>query len=54
MKTFPKENFSLQEYLPDALAGSKLYEPGKNPREEEQCNFLKKLWKEKYGYNTKR
>ena len=43
-------NFSEQEYLPDAIKGSKLFEPGKNPREEEQRNFLKKLWKEKYGY----
>ena len=43
-------NFSLQEYFPDALAGSKLYDPGKNLREEELRNFLKKLWKEKYGY----
>jgi len=43
-------NFSVQEYFPDALVGSKLYEPGKNPREEELRNFLKKLWKEKYGY----
>ncbi len=43
-------NFSVQEYFPDALVGSKLYDPGKNPREEELRNFLKKLWKEKYGY----
>ena len=43
-------NFSVQEYFPDALAGSKLYEPGKNPREEELRNFLKNLWKGKYGY----
>ncbi len=43
-------NFSVQEYFPDAIKGTKLFEPGKNPREEELRNFLKKLWKEKYGY----
>jgi putative ATPase len=44
------DNFSEQEYLPDAVKGSKLYDPGKNQREEEMRNFLKKRWKDKYGY----
>ena len=43
-------NFSEQEYLPDALAGTKFYDPGNNPRENELRNYLKKLWKDKYGY----
>ena len=43
-------NFSLQEYLPERIAGTKFYEPGKNPREEELRKFLRNLWKEKYGY----
>ena len=43
-------NFSIQEYLPDALSGTKFYEPGKNAREEELRKYLKSLWKEKYGY----
>lgn len=43
-------NFSPQEYLPAAISGSSFYEPGKNAREEELRNHLKKLWKEKYGY----
>ncbi|WP_425474797.1 replication-associated recombination protein A [Niabella insulamsoli] len=43
-------NFSEQEYLPEKLAGTKFYEPGDNPREMELRNYLKKLWKEKYGY----
>lgn len=43
-------NFSAQEYLPDALSGTKFYEPGKNAREEELRKFLKMLWKDKYGY----
>ena len=43
-------NFSEQEYLPDALSGTTFYEPGKNPREEELRKYLKALWKDKYGY----
>ncbi len=43
-------NFSEQEYLPEKLAGTALYEPGNNAREEELRKFLKNLWKEKYGY----
>ena len=45
-----KDNFVNMEFLPDALAGQKFYDPGNNPREEELRNYLKKLWKEKYGY----
>lgn len=43
-------NFAEQEYLPDKIAGTKFYDPGKNAREEEMRRFLKGLWKEKYGY----
>jgi putative ATPase len=43
-------NFSEQEYLPEKLAGTAFYEPGNNAKEEELRRFLKKLWKEKYGY----
>jgi len=43
-------NFSEQEYLPDAISGTTFYDPGKNPREEELRKYLKALWKEKYGY----
>ena len=43
-------NFVNMEFLPDAIKGQVLYEPGGNPREEEMRAFLKKLWKEKYGY----
>ncbi len=45
-----ENNFSPQEYLPDSLSGKKLYEPGMNAREEELRKYLKKLWKDKYGY----
>lgn len=43
-------NFSLQEYLPDEIAGTTFYDPGKNAREEELRKFLQSLWGKKYGY----
>jgi putative ATPase len=45
-----KNNFAEQEFLPDAIKNTKLYEPGNNAREQAQRNYLKSLWKEKYGY----
>ena len=45
-----KDNFVNMEFLPDQISGEKFYDPGNNPREEEMRNYLKKLWKEKYGY----
>ncbi|CAN5828188.1 replication-associated recombination protein A [soil metagenome] len=43
-------NFGEQEYLPAEIAGKKLYEPGNNQRENELRAYLKRCWKEKYGY----
>ncbi len=43
-------NFAFQEFLPEKISGMKLYDPGKNAREEELRRFLKQLWKEKYKY----
>lgn len=45
-----ENNFSSQEYMPDALSGKKIYEPGNNKREQELRAYLKLLWKEKYNY----
>ncbi len=45
-----ENNFSPQEYLPDAISGTTFFEPGKNLREEELRKFLKMLWKGKYKY----
>lgn len=45
-----ESNFVELEFLPEALSGTKFYEPGNNSREQEQRNYLKRLWKEKYGY----
>jgi putative ATPase len=43
-------NFVNMEFLPDELRGTKFYEPGNNPREEELRKYLRGQWKEKYGY----
>jgi putative ATPase len=45
-----ENNFANMEFLPDQIKGRKFYEPGNNAREIELRNYLKKLWKEKYGY----
>jgi len=45
-----ENNFALQEFLPDSIAGTKFYEPGKNSREEELRRFLRDRWGKKYGY----
>lgn len=43
-------NFSEQEYLPDAIKETKFYNPGNNSRENGTREFLKNRWKDKYGY----
>ncbi len=43
-------NFIPQEFLPDEISTMKLYEPGKNAREEKFREELKKKWGEKYDY----
>lgn len=43
-------NFAEQEFLPNEIKGTKLYDPGKNAREEEMRKRLRAMWKEKYGY----
>jgi putative ATPase len=43
-------NFIEQEYLPDALKGTRFYNPGNNARENELRKFLRERWKDKYGY----
>jgi putative ATPase len=43
-------NFSNQEFLPDEISGTSFYVPGINARENEMRNYLKNLWKDKYGY----
>lgn len=43
-------NFAEQEFLPEQIKGTLLYDPGDNAREKEMRARLKALWKSKYGY----
>ncbi|KAB8154103.1 AAA family ATPase [Kordia sp. TARA_039_SRF] len=43
-------NFVAQEYLPDEISNTKIYEPGSSPREKSLRDFLKNRWKDKYDY----
>ncbi|MBN2615208.1 MAG: replication-associated recombination protein A [Bacteroidales bacterium] len=43
-------NFVNTDYLPDEIKGILLFDPGKNPREEEMRKNLKNKWKNRYRY----
>jgi putative ATPase len=43
-------NFVDQEFMPDEISGTKLYEPGENQREKQFKEVLKNRWKGKYDY----
>ncbi|HEY1194443.1 replication-associated recombination protein A [Flavobacterium sp.] len=43
-------NFAEQEFLPDAIKETVLYNPGNNSRENSTREFLKNRWKDKYDY----
>ena len=43
-----KDNFAEQEFLPDEISGTKLYDPQGNAKEKEIEKHLKTLWSEKY------
>ena len=45
-----EQKFAEHEFLPDEIKQVKLYDPGNNPREHAQREFLKQRWKDKYGY----
>ena len=45
-----QNNFAEQEFLPDAIANTSIYNPGNNNRENGTREFLKNRWKDKYGY----
>ncbi|HTN20814.1 MAG TPA: replication-associated recombination protein A [Pelobium sp.] len=45
-----ENNFTEQEFFPEKLSGTKLYEPQQNPAEQKTRAHLKELWKKKYGY----
>lgn len=43
-------NFAQEEFLPESLKGTTLYDPGNNPSENKLREQLKKNWEKKYGY----
>jgi len=43
-------NFVKENYLPEEINGTKFYDPGNNPKEEEIRKRLKGLWKDIYDY----
>ncbi|MFA7444774.1 MAG: replication-associated recombination protein A [Flavobacteriaceae bacterium] len=43
-------NFVEQEFLPDEIKNTAIYEPQNNSRENQTKDFLKNRWKGKYGY----
>ncbi|MFM7328954.1 MAG: replication-associated recombination protein A [Bacteroidota bacterium] len=43
-------NFAAMEFLPEAISGTRFYDPGDNAREAEFRKFLRTLWADKYGY----
>ncbi len=43
-------NFVEQEFMPEAVKGVLLYDPGKNSAEDKLRQSLKEKWKNKYGY----
>ena len=45
-----ENNFLEQEYLPDQIKNTALFQPQKNAREQEIKKFLSERWKGKYGY----
>lgn len=45
-----KDNFIDQDYLPEKIAGTKIYEPQNNQAEMKFLERLKKLWNKRYKY----
>ena len=44
-------NFVQDNFLPEELKGTRFYEPGNNPKEEEIRKRMKNLWKDWYNYD---
>lgn len=43
-------NFAYQEFMPDALSGTRYYDPGDNPAEAKIRERLRSWWQDKYDY----
>jgi len=46
-------NFAHYDFLPKEISGTTIFEPGNNPREASQKEFLQKRWKDHYDYDSK-
>lgn len=45
-----ESNFVPHEFLPEEIKGTSFFQPGNNPREKNMREYLKNLWKDKYGF----
>jgi putative ATPase len=45
-------NFVADNFLPEEIKGTLLYEPGNNPKEEEIRKRLSKMWSDIYNYKN--
>jgi putative ATPase len=45
-----KKNFIPMQFLPDELVGTKIYEMGNNPKENDIEKNIKQMWKDYYNY----
>src|ERR1700712_2979702 len=45
-------NFTELDFLPDAIKGTQIFQPGNNPKENESKEKLKKLWGDRYKYEN--
>jgi putative ATPase len=43
-------NFAEDNFLPEDIKGTRFFEPGENPKEEEIRKRLSKMWKDIYDY----
>ncbi|MEO7213174.1 replication-associated recombination protein A [Mucilaginibacter sp.] len=43
-------NFADLDFLPEAIRGTKIYEPGNNAKENESKEKMRKLWGDRYKY----
>ncbi|MEA1877736.1 MAG: replication-associated recombination protein A, partial [Bacteroidota bacterium] len=44
------KNFLNEEYLPDEIKNTKIWEPSDNPKEKELINRMIRWWRDKYKY----
>jgi putative ATPase len=45
-----KNNFVVQEFLPEEIEGTSFYKPGNSEREQAFAQRLKQLWQDKYDF----